>query len=81
MDSADPGARDSGFVGQDDGLDSVAQAEFHEYARDMRLDCRFAEDQPICDFGIRQAVGHELEDLDLAWREFVEPAWGSGAAG
>jgi hypothetical protein len=44
------------FVGEDDGLDAVAQAKFHQHACDVGLDRGVADDQLGRDLLIRRSV-------------------------
>jgi hypothetical protein len=39
------GPGDAGVVGEHDGLNTITQAELHEQAGDVRLDCGFADDE------------------------------------
>src|ERR1035437_4017976 len=53
------------------GLGAVAGAGLVEDPVDVGLDCGAAEEQRVCDLGVRLPGGDQLEHLDLAWREFV----------
>jgi len=48
---------DPGFVGQDDGLDPVAQAELGEQVADVGFHGRFADDEVGGDLGVGEAAG------------------------
>ena len=63
------GPHEPGLVGEHDGLDAVAQAELAQHARDVRLDGRLAQEQPLGQLRVRQAAGEQLEDLELALGE------------
>src|SRR3954463_3029153 len=63
------GLDQSGLVGDDDGLDAVAQAELLEDPRDVRLDRRLAEEELPRDLGVRAAAGEQAQDVDLARRQ------------
>jgi hypothetical protein len=52
-----PGAHQAGLVGQDDGLDPVAQLEFGQEPGHVGLDGRLAEDELGGDLGVAQAAG------------------------
>jgi hypothetical protein len=43
---------ESGFVGEDDGLDAVAEIELLEDVRDVRLHCRFTQVESAGDFRV-----------------------------
>src|SRR5829696_3441459 len=60
------GLDQSGFVGDDDGLYAVAQAELLEDPRDVRLDGRLAEEELLGDLGVRAAAGEQPQHVDLA---------------
>src|SRR4051794_31076037 len=68
------GARfdESGLVGVDDGLCSVAEVEFGVDACDVGLDGRVADDELRGDLGVGVAAGDELEYLELARGEFLQ---------
>ncbi len=46
------GDDESGLVGEDDGLDAVAEAEFGEDAADVSLDGVFLNGEFLCDFDV-----------------------------
>ena len=56
---------EAGSVGEDDGLDTIPQAEFCQDAGDMRLDRSLADEQPGADLRVGQAAGDETEYLKL----------------
>lgn len=60
------GRDESGFVGEHDGMDAVAEGEFGEYVRHVGFDGRFAHDELGGDFGVREAACDQREDLELA---------------
>src|SRR5215211_8234880 len=64
--SALSGLNEAGLVGEDDGLDAVAEAEFLQEARDMCLDGRVADDELLGDLGVGEAAREEPQDLELA---------------
>src|SRR3712207_2958846 len=47
-------ADEPGLVGDDDGLDAVAEPELAQDARDVRLDRRLAEDEALGELRVRQ---------------------------
>ena len=63
------------FVGEDDGLHAIAQAELHQHAGHVGLDGGVADDQLGGDLLVGEAAGEQLEDLELAGGELVELAW------
>jgi alkanesulfonate monooxygenase SsuD/methylene tetrahydromethanopterin reductase-like flavin-dependent oxidoreductase (luciferase family) len=52
-----PGADQTGLIGEDDGLDPVAQLEFGQEPGHVGLDGRLAEDELGGDLGVAQAAG------------------------
>ena len=54
------------LVGEDDGLDAVAQVELGEDAGDVRLHRRLADEQLGGDLGVGQPAGEQPQDLELA---------------
>src|SRR5881227_3203084 len=58
-----PGAHDPGFVREDDGLRSVAQAELLEQMCDVRLHGVLAQNELDRDLGVRQTARNESQDL------------------
>src|SRR3954452_15944319 len=62
----------AGFVGVDDRLHAVADAEFPEQVGDVGLYRRLAEEQRGADLGVRSAARDQIEHLALAAGEFVE---------
>src|SRR5699024_8981440 len=67
-------ADESGFVGEDDGLDAVADLEFHEDASDVGLDRRLSEEEPLSDLGVAQPLGDEHEHLPFARSQRLQAA-------
>src|SRR5690606_27748040 len=61
-----PSGHQAVAVGVDDRLDAVAQVEFGEDARHVRLDRLLAEHQRGGDLAVRQAVGDEAEHFQFA---------------
>ena len=47
-----PGGDQPGFVGEDDRLDSVTEAELAKQAGDVAFDRGFADEQPLGEFGV-----------------------------
>ena len=66
------GLYESGFVGEYDCLDAVADAELAEYPGHVRLDGGLAEEQPVSDLGVRQPAGDQLQDVELALGQLGE---------
>jgi hypothetical protein len=66
------GLDDAAFVGEDHGLDAVAQSEFHEDAADVAFDGRVGDDQALGDLVVGEAAGDEDQDLPLAWCELAQ---------
>src|SRR2546429_10026123 len=62
------------FVSHDDCLGSVPYTEFAVQMCDVRLDGGLADVEPIGDFGVRQPVRNEHQDLTLAGGELGEAA-------
>ena len=63
---ATAGLDEPGFVGGHDGLYAVAQSEFVQDARHVRLDGGRAEGQLVCDLGVLEPACEQLQDLKLA---------------
>lgn len=57
---------ETGFVGEHDGLHTVAGLEFHEDPTDVGLHGRLREKEPLADLGVAQPGGNEHENLGLA---------------
>src|ERR1700690_3309324 len=57
--------RDSGLVGEYDGLDAVAQVQLREDVRDVGLDGRRGDDERIGDLRVRETARDQLEHLEL----------------
>ena len=70
-----PWVDDAGFVGEHDGLDAVAEAEFHQHSGDVGLHRCFADDEFGGDLGVGKSSGDEPEDVELAGGQFVESGW------
>ena len=54
------------LVGEDDGLDPVAQVQLGQGVGDVRLDRGLAEEEFLGDLAVGQAARHEREDLAFA---------------
>src|SRR5699024_5668930 len=67
-------ADETGFVGEDDGLDAVADLEVHEDASDVGLDRRLSEAAPLSALGVPQPLGDEHEPLPLARSQRLQAA-------
>src|SRR5262249_27745285 len=74
------GFNDSGFVGEHDCLDAVANVELGEYPCDVGLDGCGAEEEAGADLGVREPASQELEDLEFALGEVLD-ACGEGRVG
>ena len=57
------------FVGEDDGLDAITQAELGQYPADMDLHRAGGQVHPGGDFAVGHARGDEGEDVLLAGGE------------
>jgi hypothetical protein len=72
------------LVGVDGDLHPVPQPELGQDAGDVALDGGFAEVEPGSDLGVRQALGHQPDDAELAFAEAPgrtgDRAPGGGAA-
>src|SRR5918995_3275807 len=81
-DGAGPGgAYQAGFVGDDDGLDAVAEGEFGEDAGDVGLDGRFGQLEAGGEFGVGQALGQQLQYLEFAGGQRGQVAMDRGRVG
>src|SRR5207248_8697783 len=69
------GSDDPGFVGEDDGLYAVAQAELGEHSPDVRLDGGVGHDELLGDLRVGEAAGDEFQDVELAGCQVVELWW------
>src|SRR5436190_5371805 len=63
---------ESSLVGEDDGLDAVAELELLEDVRDVRLDGGVADVELLGDLAVRQAGGDQAKDFSFALAEVVE---------
>jgi hypothetical protein len=61
-----PWGNKPGFVGEDDGLDAVAQAQFGQDPADMDLHGALGQEQAGRDLAVGQAGGDAAEDVLLA---------------
>ena len=57
------GAGDAGVIRENDGLDTITQAELHKQTGDMRLDRGFADNERGGDLGVRHSRGDEPEHV------------------
>jgi hypothetical protein len=70
---------ESVFVGVDDGLDAVAEAEFGEDVGDVGFDGGVAEDELLGDFGVGVSSCEQEQHLGFSGREGFEfGRWESG---
>ena len=60
------GLDESAFVGVDDHLDSVAEAELLQDAGDVCLGGGVADEQSVADFWVGQPRHEQVEDVPLA---------------
>ena len=51
---------------RDGARNKEVMAKLGEQVRDVRLDRAFADAEPLCNFGVREAFGDEPEDLALS---------------
>ena len=56
-------------VGEDDRLDSVSRRELVEDMADVGLDGVLADDELAGDLGVREALRHQRENLELSRSE------------
>lgn len=68
-----PRCDQSGFVGQDDGLDSVTESELRENVRHMCLDGRLAEEQLGADLAVRPSMGDSANEVVTHRRHLFPP--------
>ena len=54
------GGDEAGFVGEYDGLHSVAQPEFHQHTTNVGFHGGFAEDEVSGDLGVGPTLGNEV---------------------
>ena len=71
---------EAGFIGQDDGLDAIAEREFGQDPGDVGLDGGFGKGQRRRDLAVGQATADVLEDLYLAGGQRLD-LFGSPAGG
>jgi hypothetical protein len=62
----------AGFVGQDDGLGPVVEAEFGEQVGEVGFYRRFTEEQRAGDLLVGSAPGNESEHLQFPVSQFAE---------
>src|SRR5918994_3711238 len=67
------------LVGEDDGLDPVAQTQLREQARDVRLDRGDLDEQRGRDLRVGHPTGYQAQDVGLSGGEPGES--GVGARG
>ena len=75
------GPDDALLVGVDGDLDAIAQIELGQDAGDVALDGGLAEVEPGGDLGVRQALGHQPHDAELAFAEAPGGGGGQGRRG
>src|SRR4051794_22978706 len=68
------------FVGEDDGLDAVAQVELSEQAGDVRLDRGRLDHELGGDLRVGAPAGEQAQDVKLAAAEQVERRSRCGSA-
>src|SRR4030095_12805860 len=71
------GTHQPGLVGQDDGLNAVAEVQLAEDARDVALDRRLAEEQALGELGVGKPLCEQLQDFELALCEQIEAMRGA----
>jgi hypothetical protein len=64
---------DAGFVGQDDGLDPVAQAELGEQVAHVRFDGGLTDDEVGGDLGVGEAAGEAQRDAAFPGGQRCQP--------
>src|ERR1700729_1481219 len=62
----------TGLIGENHSLNAVTKPELAEQARDVRLDCRLADDELGCDLRVRKTAGEQPQHLGLARGELPE---------
>src|SRR5215510_9425124 len=67
-----------GLVGEDHGLDAVAEVELSQDPFQVGLDRRLLDEQVGGDLGIGQAARDEFQHVALAWGEQPQAAAGRG---
>ncbi len=65
--SGRPGARDAGFVREDDDLDAVADTELREDASDVTLHGGLTEVELVRELSIRETARDQSHDAELAF--------------
>lgn len=78
--AAEPGLYQPGLVGEDNGLDTVAEAELGQNPFQVRLDRRFLDEQAGGDFAVGQATGDEFQHIPLAGVRAASVGWPRGRA-
>ena len=76
-----PRADQAVFVGQDDGLDAVTQAQFCQHPPNVGFDRGVTYDQLGGDFGVGQPAGDEGEDLAFSAGQGVQRRRCDGGVG
>src|SRR6478609_8298079 len=74
--SSGAGRDESGLVGEDDGLNAVAQAQLAQDRAEVRLHRPLGEVEPSGDLLVAEALADGDEDLALAVGEAPEPLIG-----
>ena len=72
-------ADQAGLIAEHHGLHAVAQSELRQDPVDVRLDRRLAHDQPCGDLAVREPAGDQLEHLQFARGQVVQPRGGAGS--
>jgi hypothetical protein len=67
-----------GFVGEDDGLQPVAQAEFHQQAGDVRFDGCLGYEEAGGYFRVGHTAGDLTQDVHLTAGQRVQLGCGRG---
>src|SRR4051794_20481867 len=62
------GVHEAGAVGEGDGLDTVAQAQFGEDVVDVRLNGGVGDEEGGSDLAVGAAVGDQAQDFEFAGR-------------
>ena len=60
------------LVGVDDGLGTIAQAEFSQQPTHVRLDGLLGDEQLACDLCVRLSLSHQFEHFTLTWSQRCE---------
>src|SRR6266480_3353830 len=74
------GLDEARLVGEDDGLDAIAEPELPEDVRDMRLHGRLADEELLGDLRVREPARDLLQHLELAVGQLPTSGGGVRAA-